>query len=69
MKFEQEAENLKECKNSLNELSDEKSKEKETFQKNILTLQKSLLEKVNLIKEKEESNSLLRKETMDLVAR
>ena len=69
MKFEQEAENLKECKNSFNELSDEKSKEKETFQKNIHTLQKSLLEKVNFIKEKEESNSLLRKETMDLVAR
>ena len=69
IKFEQEAEHLTESKNEFLQFNEERLKEKESFQKTIHSLQKSLQDKVNLIKEKEESNSLLRKETMELVAR
>ena len=69
VKFDQEDDQLKECKNSLNKLKEDKFKEKENLQKVIQTLQKNLQEKANQVKEKEESNAILRKETMDLVAR
>ena len=69
VKFDQEDDQLKECKNVLNKLKEDKFKEKENLQKVIQTLQKNLQEKANQVKEKEESNAILRKETMDLVAR
>ena len=50
-------------------LQDEGQIDRESFQKNIESLQKSLQDKANVLKEKEESNSILRKEAMDLVAR
>ena len=69
IKFEQEEEHLKESKFDFLQLNEDRLKEKESFQKTIHSLQKSLQDKVNLIKEKEESNSLLRKETMELMSR
>ena len=69
IKFEQEEEHLKESKFDFLQLNEDRLKEKESFQKTIHSLQKSLQDKVNVIKEKEESNSLLRKETMELMSR
>ena len=69
IKFEQEEEHLKESKFDFLQLNEDRLKEKDSFQKTIHSLQKSLQDKVNLIKEKEESNSLLRKETMELMSR
>ena len=68
-KFELENEALEEYKSDLIRVQEEKRKEREAFQKTIQSLQKSLQEKNAIVKEKEESNSLLRKEAMDLVAR
>ena len=48
---------------------DEGQNDRESFQKTVESLQKSLQDKANVLKEKEESNSILRKEAMDLVAR
>ena len=50
-------------------MKDDRQSDRESFQKTIQALQKSLQENANVLKEKEESNSILRKEAMDLVAR
>lgn len=50
-------------------LQDDRQSDRESFQKTVESLQKSLQDNANVLKEKEESNSILRKEAMDLVAR
>ena len=69
LKFEQEHEDYEELKTDFKKLQEDRQKDRESFQKTTQSLQKSLLEKTNLLKEKEESNSILRKEAMDLVTR
>ena len=69
LKFQQQQETLNQLKNDIKKSQDEKQKDREAFHKTAQALQKSLQDKANVLKEKEESNSLLRKEAMDLVAR
>ena len=69
LKFEQEHEDYEELKTDFKKLQEDRQKDRESFQKTTQSLQKSVLEKTNLLKEKEESNSILRKEAMDLVTR
>ena len=69
MKLDQEQQVLQELNADFQRLQDERENDRESFQKTIQSLQKSLQEKANVLKEKEESNSILRKEAMDLVAR
>ena len=69
LKLDQEHENLQDLRAEQSKSHVENKTERENFQKNIQILQKSLQDKVDSLKEKEESNSILRKEALDLVAR
>ena len=69
MKLDQEQHILQELNTDFKKLKDDRQSDRESFQKTIQALQKSLQENANVLKEKEESNSILRKEAMDLVAR
>ena len=69
IKIDQEQLALQELNEDYKRLQDEGQTDRESFQKTIESLQKSLQDKANVLKEKEESNSILRKEAMDLVAR
>jgi hypothetical protein len=69
IKIDQEQLALQELNEDYKRLQDEGQNDRESFQKTIESLQKSLQDKANVLKEKEESNSILRKEAMDLVAR
>ena len=60
---------MQELNADFKKLKDDRQSDRESFQKTIQALQKSLQENANVLKEKEESNSILRKEAMDLVAR
>ena len=69
IKIDQEQLAFQELNEDYKRLQDEGQNDRESFQKTVESLQKSLQDKANLLKEKEESNSILRKEAMDLVAR
>ena len=69
IKIDQEQLALQELNEDYKRLQDEGQNDRESFQKTVESLQKSLQDKANVLKEKEESNSILRKEAMDLVAR
>ena len=69
MKLDQKQHILQELNTDFKKLKDDRQSDRESFQKTIQALQKSLQENANVLKEKEESNSILRKEAMDLVAR
>ena len=69
IKIDQEQLAFQELKEDYKRLQDEGQNDRESFQKTVESLQKSLQDKANVLKEKEESNSILRKEAMDLVAR
>ena len=69
LKLDQEQQILQELNTDFKSLQDERQNDHESFQKTVQSLQKSLQDKTNTLKEKEESNSILRKEAMDLVAR
>ena len=69
IKIDQEQLALQELTEDYKRLQDEGQNDRESFQKTVESLQKSLQDKANVLKEKEESNSILRKEAMDLVAR
>jgi len=60
---------LQELNADFKRLQDDRQSDRESFQKTVESLQKSLQDNANVLKEKEESNSILRKEAMDLVAR
>ena len=69
IKIDQEQLAFQELNEDFKRLQDEGQNDRESFQKTVESLQKSLQDKTNVLKEKEESNSILRKEAMDLVAR
>ena len=69
LKFDQEHEIVEDLKTENRKILEDRKTEVDSFQKNVQNLQKCLQDKVNALKEKEESNSILRKEAMDLVAR
>ena len=69
MKLDQEQNVLQELNADFKRLQDDRQSDRESFQKTVESLQKSLQDNANVLKEKEESNSILRKEAMDLVAR
>ena len=69
IKIDQEQLAFQELNEDFKRLQDEGQNDRESFQKTVESLQKSLQDKANVLKEKEESNSILRKEAMDLVAR
>merc|ERR1712008_511733 len=69
IKIDQEQLTFQELKEDYKRLQDEEQNDRESFQKTVESLQKSLQDKANVLKEKEESNSILQKEAMDLVAR
>ena len=69
IKIDQEQLTFQELNEDYKRLQNEGQNDRESFQKTVESLQKSLQDKANVLKEKEESNSILRKEAMDLVAR
>lgn len=69
IKLDQEQNVLQELNADFKRLQDDRQSDRESFQKTVESLQKSLQDNANVLKEKEESNSILRKEAMDLVAR
>ena len=69
IKIDQEQLAFQELNEDYKRLQNEGQNDRESFQKTVESLQKSLQDKANVLKEKEESNSILRKEAMDLVAR
>ncbi len=69
VKISQEKELADGYKKNVDKLTEENAKERESFQINMAELQKSLQQKTDALKEKEESNSILRKEAMELLAR
>ena len=58
LKLDQEHENLQDLRAEQSKSHVENKTERENFQKNIQILQKSLQDKVDSLKEKEESNSI-----------